>query len=64
MKDYVLKISLSEKFKNPAEVLDMLFEGSLHYYSKGDAGKLIGWSSLETTDGQVLAKRTIIDWGE
>ena len=66
MKDYILKISMSERFKKPDIALDKLFAGTLHYELQGRAevDKLVAWSSLETTDGIVLAKRVIIDWGD
>lgn len=62
MIDYIVKISMSERIKDPAIVLDRLFEGTfVQNYS--DGSKYLCWTSLETPDGKVVAERSGIDWG-
>jgi len=53
---------MSERIKDPAIVLDRLFEGTfVQNYS--DGSKYLCWTSLETPDGKVVAERSGIDWG-
>lgn len=64
MRDFVVKISMSERIKNPAVALSKLIDGSFHYELGNESHKLVDWSEIKDEDGKVIGKNTVIDWGD
>lgn len=60
MKDYIVKISVDDKVKNPVVLLNRLFNQDL-YSTEMDK---IQWEELkEEETGKVIATNTVIDYG-
>lgn len=64
MRDFVVKIAMSDRIKNPAVALTKLVEGTFHYELGNDAHKLVDWAEITDDTGKVIGKNTVIDWGD
>lgn len=61
MKDYVVKISMSDRVKDPASLLDTVLGGDGYLIEECD--KCIQWEEIRDANGKVIGTNTVIDWG-
>jgi hypothetical protein len=61
MKDYIVKVSMSDRVKNPAGMLDRVFNGDAYLIEEFD--KHIQWEEIQDSNGKVIGTNTVIDWG-